>query len=347
MNRVLIVRLSAMGDILHALPAVTALRQTRPEIEIGWLIEERWQSLLRAYSGATPLSCAQPLVAHVHLSKMAQWRKSWLSSGTRSGLSYLARDLRDCRYDAVIDFQGAIRSALLARSSGAPLLYGEDSPREWPARFLFSHRIETSGAHVIEQDLELASAFAGSKLAYTPALLPHDIQAKEWARAQAHGDSRPLILLNPGAGWGAKCWPPERYGRVAQALSGMGYNVFVNAGPAERALADQAVRESAGAARVVECSLQQLIELTRLAVLFIGGDTGPLHLAAALEIPTVAIFGPTDPVRNGPFANRAIVLRSALSKRDHGRHRQTEEGLLTIGPAEVLSAARNLLKEQL
>jgi heptosyltransferase-1 len=153
--------------------------------------------------------------------------------------------------------------------------------------------------------------------------------------------------MNPGAGWGAKCWPAERYGRVAQSLWGMGCTVLVNAGPAEQLLANQVVNESAGTARVVECTIQQLIELTRLSALFIGGDTGPLHLAAALEIPTVAIFGPTDPARNGPFGNRSVVLRSPLSKRDHARKRAPEEGLLTISPAEVLAAARNLMKDSL
>ncbi|MEO8725813.1 MAG: glycosyltransferase family 9 protein [Acidobacteriaceae bacterium] len=347
-RRVLIVRLSAMGDILHALPAVSALRAAQPQLEIGWLVEERWLPLLRSRPNAAPLSHlprsnAQPLVDFIHCSNLALWRRSWLSSATRSGLAQLIRELRAQHYDAVIDFQGALRSGFLARLTCAHDIdiYGEDSPREWIARYLFSHRVRTTGSHVIEQDLELASAFAATPLPYTPPLLPHDDEARQWSRKQMH--ERPLVLMNPGAGWGAKCWPAERYGRVAQALFAMGLTVLVNAGPAERGLANQVATESAGAARVVEPTLQQLIELTRLSALFIGGDTGPLHLAAALEVPTVAIFGPTDPARNGPFANRAVILRSHRSQRNHARKSAPEAGLLTITPAEVLAAARNLL----
>lgn len=339
MQRVLIVRLSAMGDILHAMPAVTALKVARPEWELGWLIEERWAPLLRAPNG----DC--PLVGHVHLTNMAEWRKSWLSSMTRSGLAQLISDLRARRYDAVIDFQGAVRSAILARLSGAGRVVGEDVPREWIARYLFSDRIRTHGAHVIEQDLELASALAGSVLQYTPALLPHDVEAAEWARNILSG--RPMVLMNPGAGWGAKCWPAQRYGLVARSLWGLGCMVLINAGPAERVLANQVVTESGGTARVVECTIQQLIELTRKSALFIGGDTGPLHLASALQVPAVAIFGPTDPARNGPYGTDAVVLRSPRSRRNHARHSEPEEGLLTISPADVLAAARNLLGDRI
>jgi heptosyltransferase I len=341
MQKVLIVRLSAMGDILHALPAVTALRKTHPELDIGWLIEDRWQPLLRAHADASPPSAEQPLVNRVHITKMAQWRKSWLGSETRIQLKALRDELRAASYDAVIDFQGALRSALFARASRAPRILGEDEPREWIARYLFSERVRTTGTHVIEQDVEVASALNQHKLAYTPPLLPQQTDAKQWAESLAQG--RPLVLMNPGAGWGAKCWPAERYGRVAQALWNLGCTVLVNAGPAERVLANQVVNESGNTARVVECRLQQLIELTRLCALFVGGDTGPMHLAAALQIPVVAIFGPTDPARNGPFATQAVVLRSPTSKRDHARRSDPEEGLLTITPAEVIAASRNLL----
>jgi heptosyltransferase-1 len=333
-----------MGDILHAMPAVTALREEHPDWHFGWLLEERWQPLLRSRADAAPRSCAQPLVDRVHVAQLKRWRKAWFSRQTRYEYRALISELRAANYDTVIDIQGAIRSAWLARRTRAQRIIGEQHPREGLARFLFTERIATRGKHVIEQDLELTSALAGTPLPYRPALLPHDDQAAQWA-AQ-HISDNPVVLLNPGAGWGAKCWPAERYGRVAQALTQWGCDVLINAGPAERELAQEVVFHSSNSARDVECSIQQLIELTRKAALFVGGDTGPLHLAAALEVPSVAIFGPTDPARNGPYGNRNVVLRSPSSRRDHSRRRTPEPGLLTITPADVLAAARNLLGER-
>jgi len=154
-----------------------------------------------------------------------------------------------------------------------------------------------------------------------------------------------FAILNPGAGWGAKQWPVERYGEVARALGEDGICSLVNHGPGEEELATTVERVSGGAARKISCSIAELIALMRRASLLIGGDTGPMHLAAALKIPVVAIFGPTNPARNGPFGTRSIVLRSASSMTDHSRRREPEQGLLEITPEEVVAAARTLLRE--
>lgn len=339
MRKILIVRLSAMGDILHALPAVTALRNAMPDAEIGWLVESRWQALLRVHAAAMPRSPEQPLVDRVHASNMAEWRRSWASSKTRREIAASVRELRKIGYDTVIDFQGAVRSALFARASGAPTIVGEDAPREWIARFLFSARVATAGAHVIQQDLEVASTISGHPLHYTPARLPYDREANTWASTQAPEER--LILINPGAGWGAKCWPAERYAQVARALEAEGGSILVNAGPGEAELAASVAR-GCKHARAIECNLTQLIALMRRTKLFIGGDTGPLHLAAALQVPAVAIFGPTDPARNGPYQTESIVLRSRVSRRDHARRAEPEEGLLQISAEKVIEAAQQL-----
>ncbi len=141
-------------------------------------------------------------------------------------------------------------------------------------------------------------------------------------------------------------WPAERYGQVAKELAAKsGVHSFINYGPGEEELAVAVEVASDGAARKISCSISELIALTRRARLFIGGDTGPLHMAAALNIPVVAIFGPTNPARNGPFGTRAIVLRSASSTTDHSRHREPEQGLLEITVAEVAAASRKLVQE--
>jgi heptosyltransferase-1 len=154
------------------------------------------------------------------------------------------------------------------------------------------------------------------------------------------------VLINPGAGWGAKRWPVERYAAVAQGLIDRGLHVLVNAGPGEEPLGEVIAHATGGAATLLTCTVEQLIALTRRAALVIAGDTGPLHLACALVRPVVGIYGPTDPSRNGPFGTRFRVLRSPESRRDHTRHTAPEAGLLTIQPEDVLQAADELLTQE-
>jgi len=201
--------------------------------------------------------------------------------------------------------------------------------------------------HVIEQDVELASAVAGDPLIPVPPVLPFDPAAESWCDAfLASSGTRPHALINPGAGWGAKQWPVERYTAVARGLMERGFRVLVNAGPSEEQLADAIVKGTSGAAIPLSVSLDQLVALTRRIALCVAGDTGPLHLACALGRPVVGIYGPTDPSRNGPFGTRFKVLRSPLSRRDHTRHPEPEAGLLTIQPEDVLLAAGELLVEE-
>jgi heptosyltransferase-1 len=179
-------------------------------------------------------------------------------------------------------------------------------------------------------------------LAAEPPLLPVDAAAE----ANAGGIATQFVLLNPGAGWGAKRWPTERYATVAARLRELGYGALVNAGPGEEPLVNEVVASSRGAAVPLHASIAELIAVTRRAALVIGGDTGPIHLASALERPVIGIFGPTDPARNGPFGGRFRVLRHPESKRDHSRHAAPEAGLLTITPDAVMNAASELLKEE-
>ncbi len=335
-----------MGDILHALPAVTALRLAHPSWAIDWVVEPAWRHLLTAANGRTvePVSPEQPLVDQLYLAPVKAWAHAPLSLNTAREIKELRRQLRGPRYDAVLDLQGAVRSAALARFARSPRVIGESSPREWAARWLFNERIRTSGVHVIEQDMELAVAVAGDPLKLTTPLLPVDPDAEAWCDGlMAAWPGKPVALLNPGAGWGAKRWPTERYGALAQQLARRGFRVLVNAGPGEVVLAAEIAQKSGETAAPVVCSLPQLIALTRRVALAIGGDTGPLHLACALSRPVVGIYGPTDPRRNGPFLTRFEVLRSPDSKRNHARKHAPEAGLLTISPENVLAAVDRVL----
>jgi heptosyltransferase I len=348
-DRLLIVRLSAMGDVIHTLPAVQALREAFPDAMFGWLIEERWAELLCAPGSPRcgSRSAKRPLADSVHTVKLAGWRKSLFTIPTIEQIVRTWNDVRAVHYDLAIDLQGAIRSAVLARCSGAPVIYGSAQPRELPSSLWYSRQTIPNGNHVIEQNLSVASAVAGRKLAAPPVQFPADSTADtKIDRRLADAGIKRFLILSPGAGWGAKRWPSERYGNVARALAADGMHSIVNYGPGEEGLARQVEDASGGCAKSVSCSITELIALTRRACLFVGGDSGPLHLAAALHVPVVAIFGPTNPERNGPYGTRSIVLRNPASPITHARNPRPDEGMLEIGVDAVVNAARRMIDQK-
>jgi heptosyltransferase-1 len=236
-----------------------------------------------------------------------------------------------------------VRSALICRLAHCGRVIGEARPRERAASLFFTKRVQTRGLHVIDQDIELASAVAGDNINFLPPSLPVHPAAEKWAEELVPRSGMRSVLINPGAGWGAKRWPVERYAGVAKALIDQGCRVLVNAGPGEEAFADAIAEQTAGAAIPLFSSLERLIAVTRRVDLVVAGDTGPLHLACALRKPVVGIYGPTDPARNGPYGTRFKVLRHPNSRRDHTRHEAPEAGLLTILHEDVMRAAEELL----
>jgi heptosyltransferase-1 len=232
---------------------------------------------------------------------------------------------------------------LIARLSGAKKIYGFANPREGAARMAYTERITANGTHVVEQNLSLSEALLGKRVGLPAPQLPRDEAAEqECDRYMADHRIEKFALLNPGTGWGAKQWPAERYGEVAKQLSENGVACLINYGPSEQTLAEAAETSSNGHAKAIQLSLTQLIAFTRRAALFIGGDTGPMHLAAALKVPIVALFGPTDPARNGPLGTSRVVLRNPLSPTSHKRRIQPDPGLVAITVDEVVAAAQQI-----
>jgi len=348
-RKLLIVRLGSMGDIIHTLPAVTALRRVFPEAILGWMVEECWAELLctlpEPRSG--PLSVRRPLVDCVHTVNTKAWRASPLSTQTWEQIAAGFSEVRAQRYEVAVDFQGAVRSSLIARWSGAPVVYGFAQPRENVASMFYTSQVSAHGSHIVEQNLSLAEGVADHPLELPKIEFPRDQAVEDKCNERFGSNSGDFAVLNPGAGWGAKRWPAERYGHVAKRLAETGVKSLINFGPGEEHLMREVESASDGAATGVACSLTELIALTRRARVFIGGDTGPMHLATALGIPVVAIFGPTNPARNGPFATRSIVLRSPISPTSHSRRAQADPGLLEISADEVFTAARTLLRSAL
>ncbi|HET9180729.1 MAG TPA: lipopolysaccharide heptosyltransferase I [Candidatus Angelobacter sp.] len=352
MVKILIVRLGALGDILHALPAVTAIRSALPQATIGWVVEENWSELLTAPGHKLPPEATgpqRPVVNLIHTVNTRRWRRHMVEAKTWSEIRGYLKRLRGVQYDVAIDFQGNIKSAVCARASAAREISGFVNPREAAARFLYARRFPRRGEHVIEQNLALANqaiqpCLAGQQLKLLAPQLPCDPAAEAWAQAEiARLGIGNFAMVTPGAGWGGKQWPAERFGQVARALAAHNLKTLVNAGPGEEDLANVVVQASGGGAVAVRCTIAQLIALTRRARIFLGGDTGPLHLAAALGIPVVAMFAPTDPARTGPFGTRAVVLRHPESKTTFAHDREPDEALLKISAEEVIGAARYLL----
>ena len=342
----LVVRLGAMGDIVHTLHAVTALRHILTDARIGWVVEERWVGLLcgNETPRSGPRTTFRPLVDFVHAVDTKRWRKSLLSPQTQRQIAAALIQVRKQKYQLALDFQGALKSALIARCAGAQTVVGMEHPREGPARAFYQQQIATTGAHVIEQYRSLAQAIAQKSLPSPAIDFPADEKAEEAISKKLIELGDKFVLINPGAGWGAKEWPAERYGKVANLLAESGFISLINFGPGEEKLAPEVESASGGAARPIACSIAELIALTRRARLFIGGDTGPLHLAAALKVPVVAIFGPTDPARNGPYGARSVVLRDPASRTSLSHTSDPDAGLLNITPEQVIAAARRLLE---
>lgn len=351
---ILIVRLGAMGDVLHAMPVAAAFRKTMPETRIGWVIERRWAELLGTGDSGPAKFQSQPLIDAVYPVDTRAWRRRLFAPPTWLDISNAIGAIRADRYEIALDVQGAIKSAVLAKASGAQSIVGFSHPREKMATLFYSRMVGVQSRHVVEMNLELASEIAGvNYLTFSrgdgDAIdLPHSAEDEEWCDRLLRGQAIVrFAILNPGSGWGAKCWPAERYAELARQLGRLGLKSFVNFGPGEEHLAETVAGLSEGTAEPLLCDLAQLIAVTRRASLFVGGDTGPMHLAAALRIPVVALFGPTDPARNGPYATASVVLRSQESLTSYSHVATPDPGLQSITVAEVMRATMQLLGEKI
>jgi lipopolysaccharide heptosyltransferase I len=285
--RVLLVRLGALGDIVHAVPAALALAAAAPGAEIDWLVDRRHRAVLDLFElPVRPIEIASTGVG--------EW---WTSVSA----------LRRRAYDAAIDLQGLIRSAMFARLSGARRVIGfaRQGLREPLASLLYTEAIDPGVyGHVIQKNVAIATAIGGVR---SPTTITMPLRPSAPAVGQT---SAPYAIINPGAGWPNKRWAPERFGAVADRIRrDHELAVTVTWGPGEEPLARAVVDASAGAARQAPpTALPELLALVRQAQLVVSGDTGPLHLAAAAATPVVALFGPTDPRRNGPWASDDVSV---------------------------------------
>ena len=291
--RFLIVRLGSLGDIIHAIPAAAAIRAALPSAIIDWLVDPRYVDLIDMITAVNHAVPVDPRAGMVRL------------FATLSAL-------RKRKYKIAIDFQGLIKSATMARMAGAERLVGfpQAQLRERAARAFYTDAPnDVHAVHVIRKNLELVAALGiETGEPSFPLNVPRTAVVDD---AVARFGGAPFALINPGAAWPNKRWPPERYGQVAAAVrERFGWPSLVLWGPREQAQAMAAVDASNGAAMLAPpTSIVDLFGIAKAARVAISGDTGPLHIAGAVGTPLVALFGPTFAERNGPWNKHDVVVK--------------------------------------
>jgi heptosyltransferase-1 len=336
-TRFLIVRLGALGDIVHAIPVAAALRRAFPSARIDWLVGASYREIL----DLVPV-IDHPIAIGTH------------GSGGRSVWAVLG-ELRRARYDAAIDLQGLIKSAALARGSGARRVVGfaRRQLREPLAQWFYTdaHDVGAGGVfdrsdarHVVTLNLEILRAL---NIEPGDPEFPLASVNGEVAERALHANGGRYALINPGAAWPNKRWPPSRFGALAAALCrDHGLRSLVLWGPGERALADEVAAASGGAATAAPpTTVADLVALSRSAAVVVSGDTGPAHISAAVGAPIVGIFGPTRPERNGPWRADDVSVSRATVCQCHHRRRCSRDVpcLLDITVDEVTKAVERRL----
>jgi heptosyltransferase-1 len=311
--RVLLVRLGALGDIVHAIPAALAVAAAAPGAEIDWLVDARHRAVLDLFDlPVRPIEIGSASRGGGALAGRGGGALTGRGGGALAPreMSELWRTigaLRRRAYDAAVDLQGLIKSAMFARLSGARRVIGfaRHVLREPLAGLLYTEAVDPGVyGHVIQKNVALASTIGDGARSPTRIVMPLK------PAAPLENASTPYAVINPGAGWPNKRWAPERFGALADRIRrDHGLAVTVTWGPGEERLARAVVEASSGAAQQAPATgLPELLALVRGAQLVVSGDTGPLHLAAAAATPVVAVFGPTDPRRNGPWASDDISV---------------------------------------
>jgi lipopolysaccharide heptosyltransferase I len=332
--RFLLVRLGSLGDVIHALPAASALRDAFPGARIDWLVEPQWRRLLEGNPDLTEIIS--------------------LEKKSAAGLVTTIRKLRAANYTCAVDFQGLYKSALPAFASGAPRRIGFPSTyaREGFVSFLYTDRINPRGAHKVDHNLTLAEAAGADARPLSPRfpLTPRPEDEKQVTQELARNNIADFYVLNPGGGWRSKCWPPERYGELHHRLAVQhGWRAVISFGPGEEKLAQELI--SAAGSRppiAIPLGLGPLMALLRRAKFVVSADTGPVHLASALGTPVVGLYGPTDPARNGPYAGpnqiQSIVIRNpGKSETTYRRGASYSSPMLSITVDQVADAVARLV----
>ena len=298
--KLLIVRLSSFGDVIHALPLAANARGAGAEV--AWLVEPAYRGILEG----------DPDVSRVFVADTKRWRRRPLSPGTAADVRRLLRAVRDFAPDRTLDVQGLWKSAFLARAAGAPVIGFAAADRKEPGSALLCHEPvrPLPGGHVVDRNLALAEA-AGVPIRHRSPDATF-LLSRPSAEADSFlaGQPAPFALYHPGAGRPEKAWGEEKFAALAKLLSAdAGLTPVVSWGPGDEDRVRRLSELLPEARRLPLLPAEGLARVAARAALFVAGDTGPLHLAGALGVPTLALFGPTDPARNGPYKRPLSAVR--------------------------------------
>lgn len=340
--KILIIRLSALGDILHALPAFNDLRAAFPNAQIDWLVAKKNASLLSTVQGISSIRT----IDTSNLLKFPMNRSAW--SQSRCSI----RQLRAQRYDVSLDFQGLLKTAILGYLIKACTRVGfsGDQVREPPAHWFYNKRLRKPETliHVTALNQKLAELAGANACSFSSLnfVAPEEDELHV-SRLLVNKRLDNFIVINPGGGWPTKRWSPERYGVLANKIqSELKIPVVVTTGPGEEELYNRiAANCRAAAPHHLQVSFIQLIPLLKKTLLFIAGDTGPFHLACAAGTPVVGIFGPTSPLRNGPWRDGdETIMRPLPCSFCHKRACNAKDQCMDIAVDEVFAAVNRRLK---
>jgi heptosyltransferase-1 len=328
----LLVRLGSLGDIVHALPAASALRDAFPQARIDWLVEPKWRRILEGNRDVNDIVT--------------------LDRGALSTIWSTVKTLRAKNYTTAIDFQGLYKSALMPFAARVPRRIGfrESYAREGFAAKLYTDTHNPVGAHKVDHNLTLARA-AGASVTTSPRfpLSITDQDREAAARELTQRNITDYFVLNPGGGWKSKLWPPEKYGELSAALAAQHprWRPVVTYGPGEDAMAEEVVRCAGPPAKAaaIPLALGPLLAVLQQAKFVVSADTGPLHLASALATPCVGLYGPTDPARNGAYSRDDINVRNLRgTATTYDRGATYSDSMLSITVAQVLEAVVERLR---
>lgn len=296
-EKILVIKPSSLGDIVHSLPFLNVLRDRFPRSEIHWIIAKGFEGLLEDH----------PMISRLLVINKDEWKKIKNVKDTISELRSLFKSLKKEKFDIVADLQGLLRSGVLTAATGASVRVGFKEAREGSSIF-YTHRVEGGkDIHAVDRYLKIAK-FLGCDIADVCFPLPLSFGS---SRVTQYLPDKEYAVLVPGARWKTKKWPPERFGELASRLP---MKFLVVGGKSDTDISNRVVNSSKGNAISIagKTNIKELIEIMRKAKFVVSNDSGPMHIAAALGVPVFAIFGPTNPLRTGPYGKGHIIIRKGV-----------------------------------
>jgi len=298
-KKILIVKPSSLGDVVHSLPFLNSVKSCFPKAEIHWVIARGLEGLLECH----------PMVDRLIIINKDMWKKLSRTADTLKEVRHLLKDIRNEQYDLAVDLQGLFRSGVITMATSAPVRTGFSEAREGSSLF---YNLKVKGGkdvHAVERYMKIAGALGCDE---KNILFPFSLCNSEMKNIEAlKRDLKDYAVIVPGARWDTKIWAAENFGRIASFLP---LKSIVIGSRSDMEIAQKVVQSSGGKAISMagRTSLKELIELMRNAKLVISNDSGPMHIAAGFNVPVFAIFGPTSPVRTGPYGKGHTIIKSDI-----------------------------------